>query len=96
MTIQSISSSSLINSITLGASENQQTSFANVISDAINKVNDTEVEANNKIESLIKGEDISMHDVMLSMQEAQISMQALIEVRNKVVEAYQEISKLQL
>lgn len=96
MTIQSISSSSLINSMTLGASENQQTSFANVISDAINKVNDTEVEANNKIESLIKGEDISMHDVMLSMQEAQISMQALIEVRNKVVEAYQEISKLQL
>ena len=37
-----------------------------------------------------------MHEVMLAMQESSLSLQALIEVRNKAVEAYQEISKLQL
>jgi len=37
-----------------------------------------------------------MHEVMLAMQESVLSLQALIEVRNKTVEAYQEISKLQL
>ena len=72
------------------------TSFSNVLSDAISKVNDSEVNANNKIESLIKGEDLEMHEVMLAMQESILSLQALIEVRNKTVEAYQEISKLQL
>ena len=72
------------------------TSFSNVLSDAISKVNDSEVNANNKIESLIKGEDVEMHEVMLAMQESVLSLQALIEVRNKTVEAYQEISKLQL
>ena len=73
-----------------------RTSFSNVLSDAINKVNDKEVNANNKIEALIKGQDVSMHEVMIAMQESQLSLQALIEVRNKTVEAYQEISKLQL
>ena len=54
------------------------------------------INANNKIEALIKGEDVEMHEVMLAMQESSLSLQALIEVRNKAVEAYQEISKLQL
>ena len=67
-----------------------------MLSDAISKVNYSEVNANNKIESLIKGEDVEMHEVMLAMQESVLSLQALIEVRNKTVEAYQEISKLQL
>ena len=75
---------------------NKETSFSKVISDAINKVNDAQVTADQKVEDFISGEDVSMHDVMLSMQESQLSMQLLIEVRNKVVEAYQEINRVQL
>jgi flagellar hook-basal body complex protein FliE len=37
-----------------------------------------------------------MHDVMLSAQEAQLSMQLMIEVRNKIYEAYQELNRVQL
>ncbi|MDQ0149902.1 flagellar hook-basal body complex protein FliE [Eubacterium multiforme] len=70
--------------------------FSKVLGDAINKVNELQVTADNKAESLIKGENVNMHDVMLSMQEAQVSMQLLIETRNKVVEAYQEINRMQL
>lgn len=99
LNIQSIGTSSLLSNISLNevnSENNTGTSFSKVLGDAINKVNDSEVNANNKIESLIKGEDVSMHEVMLAMQESQLSLQALIEVRNKTVEAYQEISKLQL
>ncbi|MEN8076961.1 flagellar hook-basal body complex protein FliE [Clostridioides difficile] len=99
LNIQSIGTSSLLSNISLNevnSQNNTGTSFSKVLGDAINKVNDAEVNANNKIESLIKGEDVSMHEVMLAMQESQLSLQALIEVRNKTVEAYQEISKLQL
>ncbi|UEL48563.1 flagellar hook-basal body complex protein FliE [Terrisporobacter hibernicus] len=70
--------------------------FGDVISQAINKVNGTQVEANNMVEALIKGEDVSMHDVMLSMQESQISMQLMLETRNKLFEAYKELSGVQL
>ena len=99
MAIQSIGTNSILNNLNISNTTEQKTngtSFSNVLSDAISKVNDSEVNSNNKIESLIKGEDVEMHDVMLAMQESVLSLQALIEVRNKTVEAYQEISKLQL
>lgn len=99
MAIQSIGTNSILNNLNISNTTEEKTngtSFSNVLSDAISKVNDSEVNTNNKIESLIKGEDVEMHEVMLAMQESVLSLQALIEVRNKTVEAYQEISKLQL
>ena len=99
MAIQSIGTNSILNNLNISNTTEEKTngtSFSNVLSDAISKVNDSEVNANNKIESLIKGEDVEMHEDMLAMQESVLSLQALIEVRNKTVEAYQEISKLQL
>lgn len=99
MAIQSIATNSILNNLNISNTTEEKTngtSFSNVLSDAISKVNDSEVNTNNKIESLIKGEDVEMHEVMLAMQESVLSLQALIEVRNKTVEAYQEISKLQL
>ena len=100
MNIQSIGNYSNISNINLQnesiANEESSTSFSQVIGDLINNVNDKQIESDNKIESLIKGEDVTMHEVMLSMQEAQVSMELLIEMRNKMVEAYQEINSIQL
>lgn len=99
MNIQSIGSSSLLNNTGMQSLEkniDEKKSFSDVISNAINNVNEKQINADNSIESLIKGDDITMHEVMLSMQESQLSMQLLIEVRNKMVEAYQEINKIQL
>ena len=90
MAIQSIGTNSILNNLNISNTTEEKTngtSFSNVLSDAISKVNDSEVNANNKIESLIKGEDVEMHEVMLAMQESVLSLQALIEVRNKTVEA---------
>ncbi|CEN21655.1 flagellar hook-basal body complex protein FliE [Paraclostridium sordellii] len=74
----------------------KESSFSDVIKSAIDKVNDMQVDSNNKVKSLIKGEDVSMHDVMVSAQEAQMSMQLMIEVRNKVYEVYQDLNRVQL
>lgn len=70
--------------------------FEDVIKNAIGKVNDSIINSNEKIEALIKGEDVSMHDVMLSAQESQMSVQLMIEIRNKLYDAYQEINRVQL
>lgn len=99
MNIQSVGTTSILNNIDINKSNSDSevsSSFSKVIGEAISKVNESQISADNKVESLIKGEDVSMHDVMLSMEESQLSMQLLIEVRNKVVEAYQEINKTQL
>lgn len=74
----------------------EKTNFEDVIKGAISKVNETQVNANNKIESLIKGEDVSMHEVMLSVQESQMSMQLMLEARNKLYDAYQQLNSVQM
>lgn len=99
MNIQSIGANTVLNNTGMHSLEkntDEKKSFSEVISNAINNVNEKQINADNNIESLIKGDDITMHEVMLSMQESQLSMQLLIEVRNKMVEAYQEINKIQL
>ena len=76
--------------------ESDKVNFTDVLNNAVNKVNDSQVKANNDIEALIKGDDITMHGVMLSTQEAQISMQLMLEMRNKLYDAYKELSSVQL
>lgn len=70
--------------------------FDEFMQDMINEVNQIQIDANNYVESMIKGEDVSMHEVMLSVQEAQMSTQLLIEVRNKIYDVYQEMNKVQI
>ena len=76
--------------------ESDKVNFTDVLNNAVNKVNDSQVKANNDIEALIKGDDITMHEVMLSTQEAQISMHLMLEMRNKLYDAYKELSSVQL
>lgn len=79
--------------------ENTKTNFEEVldtVKGGIYKVNDVHMNANNNIQSFIKGEDVSMHEIMLSVQEAQMSTQLMLEVRNKIYEAYQEVNRVQL
>ena len=82
--------------IDLYLNESDKVNFTDVLNNAVNKVNDSQVKANNDIEALIKGDDITMHEVMLSTQEAQISMQLMLEMRNKLYDAYKELSSVQL
>lgn len=79
------------------AIENEEkVEFSSILQETISKVNESQVIANDTVDMFIKGEDVSMHEVMIAMNEAQMSMQMLIEVRNKVVEAYQELNRLSL
>jgi len=86
-----------ISTETSNSNDEDKVNFGQVLKEAVNKVNDAQVSANNDIESLIKGDDnITMHQVMLSTQEAQMSMQLMLEIRNKLYDAYKELSSVQL
>lgn len=74
----------------------EETSFRNVINDLLAKVNEPHVEANNTINQFITGETDNVHDVVLSMVKADMSFRLFLEMRNKVLEAYQEISRMQV
>jgi flagellar hook-basal body complex protein FliE len=70
--------------------------FGQMLSNALDRLNQMEGTANNAATSLAAGEDIDIHQVMLTMQEADISFQLALQVRNKLVEAYQEVMRMQV
>ncbi|OQY19102.1 MAG: flagellar hook-basal body complex protein FliE [Desulfobacteraceae bacterium 4572_35.1] len=70
--------------------------FGDMLSDAIKETNDTQLKADQAVSDLATGKADNIHEVMLSMEEADISMRMLVQMRNKVVDAYQEIIRMQV
>lgn len=71
-------------------------SFADTLSNALNEVNDKQIVSENASNALVAGGDIDIAEVMLASTEAKISLQLAVEVRNKLLSAYNEISKMSL
>ena len=70
-------------------------SFSNMLSDSLNKVNDLQAEKNQMTKSFASGEHQNVHELMISMQKAGLAMNLTAAVRNKVIEAYRELSRTQ-
>ena len=77
------------------SSEAQQ-SFANSLKEAIASVNDQQVTSDTLTNKVINGEDVELHEVMIAAQKASISLNATMQIRNKAVEAYQEIMRMSI
>lgn len=79
---------------TQGTSQNE---FTDMLKQAVNAVNDQQTQADKLATAFQKGDpNVQMSQVMLSMQKASVSFQAMVEVRNKLVSAYQEIMNMQV
>ena len=68
----------------------------NFLEELVTKVNDQQSQANDKIKNMVTGESRELHDVMMAVEKANISFQFLTQVRNKALDAYQEIMKMQV
>lgn len=70
--------------------------FLDILKEKLDEVNDKQIVAENTTESFIKGDEKDIHKVMLDTEEAKMSLELAVQVRNKLVEAYQELSRMQL
>lgn len=68
-------------------------SFGNVLEKSIRDVSDMQVEAADRVDAFVRGENVPLHDVVLAQEEAEISFRLLLQVRNNLVQAYQEIMR---
>jgi len=66
----------------------------NFFEELVSKVGDLQSQADSKIKNMVTGESRELHEVMLSVEKANISFQFLTQVRNRAMEAYQEIMKM--
>ncbi|WP_234119833.1 flagellar hook-basal body complex protein FliE [Clostridium hydrogenum] len=78
------------------ANGNNNISFGNILEQQLSAVNDKQVDAENTTNQFVAGDDIDVHQVMLSTEEAKLSLDLAIQVRNKLVDAYQELNRTQI
>jgi flagellar hook-basal body complex protein FliE len=71
-----------------------QPTFFDSVKSALDRVNDADVKSDAMSEAYDRGEDVPLTDVVLSMQKASLSFEATLQVRNKVLKAYDDIMNM--
>jgi flagellar hook-basal body complex protein FliE len=70
-------------------------SFTDVLKNAVNTVDSLHDNAASQVSNMIQGGGGDMNDVMVAVEKADVSFQLMMQVRNKIVSAYQDIEKMQ-
>lgn len=76
--------------------DEQGTSFGDTLKEAIHKVNELQQSADTKMQQLATGETMDIADVKISAEKADIALRLMTSVRNKMIDAYNEIMKMQV
>lgn len=91
----------LSSTLTNNSTDNQSTAsavdFSQVLKNQLQKVNDQQVTADDTTNKFIKGDSSTdIHQVMLATSEAQLSLDTAVQIRNKIVQAYQTLDQMQV
>jgi flagellar hook-basal body complex protein FliE len=73
-----------------------ESGFGSVLADAIGRVEQFQQNADSSIAKFLSGEDEEVHKVALATEQASMSLDLFLQVRNKVVSAYQEVMRMQM
>lgn len=79
-----------------GESQDKNIKFGELLNKAIRKVDELQKKADNSAVRLAAGDIQNLHQVMIDAEKAEIALQFTIQIRNKVIEAYQEIMRMQV
>lgn len=80
---------------TLSSGEVSGASFEEILSNTLKEINDLQIKADFLVEEMVLGNDVDIHQVMLATEQAKLALELTVQVRNKLVEAYQEIARMQ-
>lgn len=70
--------------------------FSKIIQSSINQAVNAEATGDKAIEALQSGESKNLHEVMISVEKADISLKMLVQFRNKALQAYEEVMRMQI
>jgi flagellar hook-basal body complex protein FliE len=81
---------------TPGAREPGKASFGDLVNEFARDVNDLQFQSGHAVEMLATGKAADVHQVMIAAQKAGIALDLMLEVRNRVLEGYQELIRMQV
>ncbi|MBL8173836.1 MAG: flagellar hook-basal body complex protein FliE [Bryobacterales bacterium] len=76
--------------------QNPSQEFGQLFEQAVQRVEQAHRDGQEKVGRLLRGEDQELHEVLLATQRAELSFEYFLQVRNKVVQAYQEVMRMQM
>lgn len=79
-----------------GAAAQAEQPFKDLLLESLNEVNDMQVNADKAVKELLTGEDVNMAEVFTAVQKADISFRMMTQIRNKLVQAYQEVKDIRI
>jgi flagellar hook-basal body complex protein FliE len=68
--------------------------FLTALHGAVDQVNQLQSEASMKVSTMLSGNGQDVHSAMIAVQKAELAFELMVEMRNKIVSAYQEISRI--
>lgn len=71
-------------------------SFSDFLGEMVRDVNAKQAQATSAVDGVLTGQGVPLHQAMLSVEEASVSFQLMVEVRNKLLESYQELMRMQI
>ena len=74
----------------------QDISFGEIINNELEKLNDKHIYADNMVNEFIAGEGQDLHSIMVATEEARLSMELAVQIRNKVIDALNTVNNIQL
>jgi flagellar hook-basal body complex protein FliE len=99
MAVESISGLNPLASKSFGSEskvDDLATKFGEYLMDAINKTNDLQLASESATSALATGQTDNVHAVMIAAEKADLAMQFTMQVKNKILDAYQEIMRMQV
>lgn len=70
--------------------------FGELLSSMVDQVNETQIAGDKAIENLLTGKAQHLHEVMIAVEQADISLRMAVQIRNKALTAYEEIMRMQI
>ncbi len=74
--------------------EVKNSQFDNILGDFVKGVNTNQMESKQMISDFVEGKDVELHEVMVAGQKAKTSLELLMQIRNKTVDMYKELTRM--
>lgn len=93
---QAISANDSLQTSQASATGEVGTSFANMLKSLAQDVSVKSAQAGEAVQGVLAGEGVPLHQAVIAAEEASVSFQLMVEVRNKLLESYQELMRMQV
>ena len=90
--LQSVDASSSLTT----ATKTEGLDFTTQMGEAIESVNDMQIQADDALSALASGEEVDLHGTMIALQEADIALRTMVSVRDKVISAYEQVMNMSI